>query len=119
VSCLSPFGIKELNFEANYSLIIRSLDVLFETIDLAVKTIFLQNISQLLLIFIKDIVTPIIVKTLSVFPYITLSTTILDCDYPRPPISTGVAKSNIELTPQILNLSPTSAPISVILLFTF
>lgn len=105
--------------EANYSLIIRSLDVLLETIDLAVKTIFLQKISQLLLIFIKDIVTPIIVNTLSVLPYITLSTTILDCDYPKPPINMGVAKSNIEFTPQILNLSPTSAPIIVILSFMF
>jgi hypothetical protein len=111
--------MKELNLEANYSLITRSLDVLLETIDLAVKTIFLQKISQLLLIFIKDIATPIIVNTLSVLPYITLSTTILEFDYPSPPISTGVAKSNIEFTPQILNLSPTSDPINVILSLTF
>jgi hypothetical protein len=110
-----PAGTRKWKFFAIYSLIIKSRGVLLTITPLLFRTIFLQKISQLGLIFIREISTPIIVKTLCSFPLISRSTMILEVDSPRPPIGSSVAKSKMELTPHILSLLPTSYPMSTTL----
>lgn len=113
--CFWPAGTMDSKVVALSSLMIRFLGVLLTIIPLLLILIFLQKMSQLGLIFIRVISTPTIVNTLCILPLIYLSTIIREVDSPIPPIKIYVAKSKIEFTPHILNLLPTSSPISTTL----